>query len=108
MVVVQQVEGNVLQPIIQGRGFRLHPAVILLAVFTGSGLAGITGAFLAVPVAALLAITYRYARDLLDGHSPEVRDDGTSTRIAGDQESAYLVRESTQPAPHPTTGSTST
>jgi predicted PurR-regulated permease PerM len=68
VVAVQQVEGNVLQPLLQGRGLSLHPAVVILAVAAGSSLAGITGAFLAVPVAAILAVAYRYARDHLDAH----------------------------------------
>ncbi|WP_416904926.1 AI-2E family transporter [Micromonospora echinospora] len=69
VVAVQQVEGNVLQPLLQGRGLSLHPAVVILAVAAGSSLAGITGAFLAVPVAAIVAVAYRYARDHLDNHS---------------------------------------
>ncbi|MEV0328653.1 AI-2E family transporter [Micromonospora echinospora] len=68
VVAVQQVEGNVLQPLLQGRGLSLHPAVVILAVAAGSSLAGITGAFLAVPVAAIVAVAYRYARDHLDNH----------------------------------------
>ncbi|MEU4567981.1 AI-2E family transporter [Micromonospora sp. NPDC023956] len=71
VVVVQQVEGNVLQPLLQGRGLSLHPAVVILAVAAGSSLAGITGAFLAVPVAAIVAVAYRYARDQLDNGHPD-------------------------------------
>jgi predicted PurR-regulated permease PerM len=71
VLVVQQLEGNVLQPFIQGRGLSLHPAVVILAVTAGSSLAGITGAFLAVPVAALIAVVYRYARDQLDGRGSD-------------------------------------
>ena len=93
VIVVQQIEGNVLQPIIQGRGFNLHAAVVILAVTAGSSLAGITGAFLAVPVAALIAVVYRYVRDLLDGQRPEVDDDdGTTRTVTGDEDGAQLVR----------------
>ena len=66
VVLVQQLEGNVLQPIIQGRGLNLHPVVVILAVTAGTSLAGIIGAFLAVPVAAVMAVIYRYARDQLN------------------------------------------
>ena len=52
MLLVQQVEGNVLQPILQGKSLNLHAAVVLLAVTAGGTLYGIAGAFLAVPVAA--------------------------------------------------------
>lgn len=56
VLVVQQVEGNLLQPLIMGRVLHLHPAVILVAVTAGGLLFGIPGALLAVPV---LAVTYR-------------------------------------------------
>jgi putative heme transporter len=51
---VQFVEGNFLQPIIQSRTVDLHPAVILLAVAAGGSLFGIPGAYLAVPVTAVV------------------------------------------------------
>jgi predicted PurR-regulated permease PerM len=92
VIVVQQIEGNVLQPIIQGRGFNLHAAVVILAVTAGSSLAGIVGAFLSVPVAALIAVVYRYVRDELDGRHPEVADDGTEPAVTGDDDGAALVR----------------
>jgi predicted PurR-regulated permease PerM len=51
---VQFIEGNFLQPIIQSRTVDLHPAVILLAVAAGGSLFGILGAYLAVPVTAVV------------------------------------------------------
>jgi predicted PurR-regulated permease PerM len=96
VVLVQQIEGNVLQPILQGRGLNLHAAVVILAVTAGSQLAGITGAFLAVPVAALIAVVYRYVRDELDDKSPEVADDGTRARVTGDDGGAELVHDRVQ------------
>jgi predicted PurR-regulated permease PerM len=49
---VQMLEGNLLQPWIQGRAVRLHPLVIALAITAGGALAGFLGVFLAVPVTA--------------------------------------------------------
>jgi predicted PurR-regulated permease PerM len=54
VVGVQFIEGNFLQPIIQSRTVNLHPAVILLAVVAGASLFGILGAYLAVPVTAVI------------------------------------------------------
>ena len=51
---VQFLEGNFLQPIIQSRTVDLHAAVILLAVAVGGSLFGILGAYLAVPVTAVV------------------------------------------------------
>lgn len=67
VLVVQQVEGNVLQPILMSRTLDLHPALVILAVTAGGSLAGVVGAFLAVPVTAVGAVTVRYARQRLDG-----------------------------------------
>lgn len=54
VVVVNQVEGDFLQPIVMGRALRLHPLVILFALTAGTVLVGITGAVLAVPIAAAI------------------------------------------------------
>lgn len=62
-VVVQQLEGNVLHPFIVGRSVELHPIAVVLAVVTGGLLAGIIGAFLAVPLTALASVALAYARE---------------------------------------------
>ncbi|WP_069173858.1 AI-2E family transporter [Streptomyces griseus] len=65
IVAVQQLEGNVFQPMIQSRGLGLHAAVVLLAVTLGGSLAGIVGSLLAVPVAALIGVVWNYLREQL-------------------------------------------
>jgi predicted PurR-regulated permease PerM len=55
VVVVQQVESNVLQPVIMRRAVSLHPVVILSVLTAGAVIVGIVGAFLAVPITATLA-----------------------------------------------------
>lgn len=52
VIGVNQLEGDLLQPVVMGRSLRLHPLVILVALTAGTVLAGITGAVLAVPIAA--------------------------------------------------------
>ncbi|MER5671807.1 AI-2E family transporter [Pseudonocardia alni] len=66
VVAVQQIEGNVLQPFLQGQSLKLHGAVVLLAVTAGGSLAGIAGAFLAVPIAAVVAVLLRYLGEQID------------------------------------------
>jgi predicted PurR-regulated permease PerM len=63
VVVVQVIEGNVLQPWIQGRAVRLHPLVVALAVVAGGALAGFLGILLAVPVCAATVVTMGQLRD---------------------------------------------
>jgi len=69
VLAVQQIEGNVLQPILQARSLGLHSAVVLLAVTAGSTLYGIAGAFLSVPAAAAAAVVVRYLGELIDGRT---------------------------------------
>ncbi|MEU9731357.1 AI-2E family transporter [Streptomyces sp. NPDC048002] len=71
IVVVQQLEGNVFQPMIQSRGLGLHAAVILLAVTLGGNLAGIVGSLLAVPITALIAVIWTYIREQLTDPTQE-------------------------------------
>ncbi|MGO3148406.1 MAG: AI-2E family transporter [Leucobacter sp.] len=53
VVLVNQLEGNFLQPVLMGRALKLHSLVILLALTIGTVLSGIIGAVLAVPIAAV-------------------------------------------------------
>lgn len=63
VIAVQQIEGNLLEPLIMSRQVRLHPVVVVVAVFAGSLIAGIAGAVVAVPITA---VAYRVARVLRD------------------------------------------
>ena len=72
IVLVQQLEGNILQPILQSRAMNLHPGVILLGVAAGSTLFGIIGAFLAVPVLAVVAVALRYMNEQIDLRTGDV------------------------------------
>jgi predicted PurR-regulated permease PerM len=66
ILLVQQLEGNVLSPMLQGRSLSLHPGLVILAVTAGSTLFGIVGAFLAVPTVAVVAQALRYLDELAD------------------------------------------
>lgn len=52
VVLVNQLEGNFLQPFLMGRSMKLHAFVILVALTVGTVLGGIVGAVLAVPITA--------------------------------------------------------
>src|SRR5215210_5372733 len=63
IVVVQQVEGHLLYPLLMSRAVHLHPAVIVVALAAGGILAGIIGVFLAVPVAGVASVIVQYAQN---------------------------------------------
>ncbi|WP_243742712.1 AI-2E family transporter [Actinorugispora endophytica] len=58
-LAVQQLESHVLAPRVYGKALELPSAVVLLAISVGSIVGGIAGAFLATPVAAVLAALLR-------------------------------------------------
>jgi len=70
IVLVQQVEGHVLYPLLMSRTVNLHPAVIVVALAVGGVLAGIVGVFLAVPVAGIVSVVLEYARGAPPPDSP--------------------------------------
>lgn len=60
ILVVQQVEGNVLQPWLMSNAVSLHPVAVLLVVAGAGSIAGIPGALFGVPIAAFLNSTFLY------------------------------------------------
>lgn len=81
IIVVQQLEGNVFQPMLQSRGLGLHAAVVLLAVTLGGSLAGVAGSLLAVPAAALFAVIWTYVREQLSDPVPDPASDPASDPV---------------------------
>jgi predicted PurR-regulated permease PerM len=53
VVLVNQLEGNFLQPVLMGRSMKLHAFVILVALTIGTAVGGVLGAVLAVPITAV-------------------------------------------------------
>ena len=60
VLLVQQIEGHVLQPLVMGTAVKVHPLAVVLAVASGAMLAGIPGALFAVPVVATLNVMVGY------------------------------------------------
>lgn len=91
ILVVQQVEGNLLQPIVQGKGLGLHAAVVILAVTAGSSLAGIAGAFLSVPVAAVGAEIVRYLGEQIDERTGDEPPDERAERARREHDESVTL-----------------
>lgn len=60
VLVVQQIEGHLLQPLLMSRALKLHPVAVLLGVATGTLVGGIVGALFAVPIIAVLNTAMKY------------------------------------------------
>jgi predicted PurR-regulated permease PerM len=60
VLLVQQLESHILQPLVMGRAVALHPVAVILTVAAGSYLAGIPGALFSVPILAVANSAIRY------------------------------------------------
>lgn len=99
IIAVQQIEGNVLSPMLQSRSMNLHAAVVLLSVTLGGSLFGIIGAFLAVPIAATVAVILRYLDEQISLHSTDPDPPPSSDEMEPDEERPDEQATGAPPAP---------
>ncbi len=90
LVVVNQIEAHLLQPLVMGRAVSIHPLGVVLAISTGGVLAGIVGALLAVPTVAFL----NNAIQVLLAADPDAEAD---QQTADDDVGAIVQAEADQP-----------
>jgi putative heme transporter len=83
IVAVQQLEGNVLEPLILSHVVKLHPLIVVLSVTAGALTFGVLGAFLAVPVAAVTGHIVRILREQPDSLDPSSGIGGLDRDEAG-------------------------
>ena len=69
-VIVEQIDGAIIQPKVHGDALELHPAVILPALVVGAAIAGLMGAILALPLAAAARQTVAYLLRITGGADP--------------------------------------
>ncbi|WP_433827500.1 AI-2E family transporter [Actinoplanes sp. CA-015351] len=79
VILVQQLEGHVLQPLIMGRAVAIHPLAVIIGIACGVVLAGIIGALVAVPLIAVLNTGVRR----LSRRRPEVPPDAVVVTAGG-------------------------
>jgi len=68
VLLVQQAESNLLQPLLMSRSLKLHPVAVLLAVAAGTIVAGIVGALFAVPLVAIANTVLHYLNGGAEPH----------------------------------------
>lgn len=107
VLLVQQLEGHVLQPILQGQAMQMHAGIILLSVAAGSTLFGIPGAFLAVPVAASVVVALRYWSEQVNLRTGDLEPDDVKmatpegTALVRDLAAARGIAVAREPEPEP-------
>jgi predicted PurR-regulated permease PerM len=60
LLVLRILQDYVFYPRIIGQGIHLHPLAVILAILAGAELAGVAGIFLAIPLIAVISVTYRH------------------------------------------------
>jgi predicted PurR-regulated permease PerM len=60
LAVLRIVQDYVVYPRLIGQGIHLHPLAVIIAILSGAELAGVAGIFLAIPVVAILTVSYRH------------------------------------------------
>jgi putative heme transporter len=89
-ILIQQVEGHILVPVIMGGRFRVHPLVVIFAVLAGGEIHGITGMLIAIPLIPLI-------RETIDFVRPRLRFQGWSAAVtAVDDDPAAPVGDAGQ------------
>jgi putative heme transporter len=94
LVVINQIESHLLQPLVMGRAVSIHPLGVVLAISTGGVLGGIVGALLAVPTVAFL----NNALQVLLAKDPEAEAEKLGE---GAEDTAVLSAEPDQPEQKP-------
>ena len=91
-MVGQAVEGYILQPFLLGDKIGLSPVAVVFAVLAGAQLGGILGMLIALPVAAVIVVLLRHAREFYE-NSPMY---STSTYVVQDSSAGSITIETDQ------------
>jgi predicted PurR-regulated permease PerM len=86
LIGVNQLEAHILQPLVMGRAVSIHPLAVVVAISTGSVLAGVVGALLSVPTVAFFNNAFKVllAKDPVDA-SEELDDDSSLMQAESDE-----------------------
>ena len=75
-LVIQQIESNILVPRVMGHTVGVSPLTVLIGILVGASLAGLPGAFLAVPLAGALQVILAHSLRSEDASQSEEHHDG--------------------------------
>ena len=76
-ILIQEVEGHILVPVIMGSRFRVHPLVVIFAILAGGEIHGITGMLIAIPLIPLIKETWLFFR-------PRLQFEGWCAAVTGE------------------------
>jgi predicted PurR-regulated permease PerM len=98
LAVLRVIQDYFLYPRLIGQGIHLHPLAVIIAILGGAELAGVAGIFLAIPVVAILTVSYRH---WLEHRGSEGLADLLEATPADTPAMDDLVLTSDEEGPHP-------
>jgi predicted PurR-regulated permease PerM len=75
LVLYQQIENNLIQPLVYGKAVELHPLIVIVAILIGASLLGVLGALMAIPAAAAVQAVIRDYWRFRGGEEPPTAPD---------------------------------
>jgi len=105
--VLRIVQDYAVYPRLIGQGIHLHPLAVIVAILCGAELAGVTGIFLAIPVVAILTVSYRHwlehrgsegLADVLES-APVAADATNDSKLTADQNPGVLLHPGVDTTP---------
>lgn len=105
--VLRVVQDYIIYPKLIGQGIHLHPLAVIIAILSGAELAGVTGIFLAIPVVAILTVSYRHWLEHRGSEGlADVLDPGASQQSADAEAEFAILNEESEPPTRPGTNTT--
>ena len=105
--VLRIVQDYIIYPKLIGQGIHLHPLAVIIAILSGAELAGVTGIFLAIPVVAILTVSYRHWLEHRGSEGlADVLDPGASQPSADAEAEFAILNEESEPPNRPGTNTT--
>ncbi|TAP44461.1 AI-2E family transporter [Arthrobacter sp. S39] len=89
VLLVQQLESHILQPLVMGKAVALHPVAVILAVAAGSYLAGIPGALFSVPILAVANSAIRYIAGRTWEHEQVLATPGGPVTVGAGEDNTF-------------------
>jgi predicted PurR-regulated permease PerM len=100
--VLRIVQDYFIYPRLIGQGIHLHPLAVIFAILAGAELAGVAGIFLAIPVVAILTVSYRHWMEHRGSEGiADLIEPGTATSVEISGDEVKAIPKPAQIEPHP-------
>lgn len=75
VVLLSVLDGNIISPLVYGKSNEIHPVLIILAIFAGGLLFGMTGIILALPLSIIVVTTIKYFKNDISEIIDDIKED---------------------------------